>query len=134
MNRNACKVVDLFIQVKSLSKSVYSVGYDAIPPAWPLPGKSVNMLVREISEKGAKLLQIPKTEKPEKGGIFQYIWKSRKRVALKCCSSNQINGYFLEKRVGQYQTYQRKGGSFLYLSSQRKGSLQNIPGHAYLHF
>ena len=39
-------------------------------PAWPLPGKSVNMLVREISEKGVKFLQYPRTEKPEKKRYF----------------------------------------------------------------
>ena len=42
------------------------------------PGKTVNILVLEISE----------IEKPEIRGIFQYIWKSRKMGALKCCSSN----------------------------------------------
>ena len=67
--------------------------------AWPLPGKSVTMLVWEISEKGVKFLQNPRTEKPEKGVIFQYILKSSKRGALKCCSGNRINGYFSEKRA-----------------------------------
>ena len=32
--------------------------------------QSVIMLVREISEKGVKFLQYSRTEKPEKGGIF----------------------------------------------------------------
>ena len=99
-------------------------------PAWPLSGKSVNMLVREISEKGVKFLQNPRTEKQEKGGIFQYIWKSRNRGLLKCCSGKHIDGYFTEKRAAHYQTNQRKGIFFTHNLREKGTSRTFLDKHA----
>ena len=48
---------------------------DSGGPAWPLPGKSATMLVREISENGVKYLQDPRTEKPEIRGYFSIYLK-----------------------------------------------------------
>ena len=89
------------------------------------------MLVREISEKEVKFLQNPWTNKPEKGVIFN---KSRKRGVLKCWSSNEINGCFSEKRVAQYQSYQRKGFLFILKISEKRERQKNIPGQPCLNF
>ena len=78
------------------------------------------MLVREISEKRVKLLQNPWTENTGKRGNFLINLEIKEKGALKCCSSNKINGYFSEKRVARYQTYQRKGSFFILIISLKR--------------
>ena len=87
-------------------------------PVWSLPGKSVNMLFREISEKGVKFLQNPRTEKPGKGDIFQYICKYWKEVLYNAAAVTIV--MVNSQRKGLLSTNQIREKGLLYAYNLRE--------------